>query len=79
MKNKGTHVPFFCPECRIEMTGSSRVTVDGCRGVAFCSDEHIRLSIGSRYVAINGSELIITSMFGAAVTVEGIISGVEFI
>ncbi|MBE6764957.1 MAG: hypothetical protein E7546_03635 [Ruminococcaceae bacterium] len=73
--------PFPAPlsECHIELYSSRAIMIDGCRGVAFCSSEHIRISIGSRYVAVNGSELVIASMFGATVSIEGHITGVEFI
>ena len=71
--------PASLSDCNIEISGSKAVLIDGCRGVAFCSAEHIRISVGSRYVAINGSDLVIASMFGSTVSVEGSISSVEFI
>lgn len=73
--------PFPAPlsDCHIELCGSRAVQIDGCRGVAFCSNEHIRISLGNRCLAVNGSELTIASMFGATVSIEGCITGIEFI
>lgn len=62
----------------ITVNSDREVTVDGCRGVISCSEDYIKLSLGSRAVGISGRTLTIKSLTEREVIIVGCIRSVEF-
>ncbi len=60
------------------MNSDREVTVDGCRGVITCSEDYIKLNIGSRAVGISGRNLMIKSLTDREIMIVGCILSVEF-
>ncbi len=62
----------------LTLNSDRELTVDGCRGVISCSEDYIKLSIGSRAVGVSGRVLTIKSLTEREVIIVGCIKSVEF-
>ncbi len=66
---KGPHTEIF---------GNSRISVDGCLGVAEYRDDYIKLRINKGTLILCGCEFDIVFFENRLITVKGKISSVEF-
>ena len=65
-------------DVRIEMKGNREVLIDGCLGVALYDTGIITLDGGSAKIIITGNNLIMRSLSGDQLQIEGKISSVSF-
>lgn len=62
----------------IEITGNSRMLIQGCKGVLLYLEDEIKLNLGKCEVCIRGDELSMTALDEGMAQVEGTILDVSF-
>lgn len=63
---------------RIEITGNSALTLEGCRGVLEYTDTYMKLKLQKGALILCGSSFDITLFENKLISVKGNISSVEF-
>ena len=63
---------------RIEMSGNSEFSLDGCLGIIEYNDVYVRIKVSGGEVTVLGVSLDIPVFDGPAITVTGQIKTVEF-
>ncbi|MCA0754590.1 sporulation protein YqfC [Paenibacillus sp. N4] len=64
---------------RLTMIGDRQLYIENHRGVIHFSNERLRLSLSNGELEVNGSELVIRTIWTEEVFVEGVITNIQFI
>lgn len=62
----------------IEITGNSRMLIEGCSGVLLYTQDEIKLNLGKRAVSVKGDELSLCALADSAAQISGTIMEVSF-
>lgn len=62
----------------IELRGRREICIQGCRKILLCETDAVRLSLREGVLAVRGRGLSCTTYFAGAVSIRGVICGVEF-
>lgn len=63
----------------MEMVSNSRICIDDCKGILEYTEYNIKMNTCKGVISINGGNLSIKFLSMTSVTVEGVISSVEFL
>ena len=69
----------FAVHPRIELSGKTSASVEGCRGVLEYSKTQIRVSLGKYSIQIKGRGLDLRCISPTSLRIEGFITAVEYI
>ena len=72
-------VGSLCDLARIELSGTRRAVIEGCRGIVEYGEETIRLNTGNGIVRFMGRCLSMSCMTEDSAVIEGIILSVEYL
>ncbi len=64
---------------RIEISGNTSATIDGCKGILEYSKTQIRVSLGNLSLQIKGRGLDLRSVSVSSLVIEGFITSVEYL
>ncbi len=64
---------------RVEITGNTSATIEGCKGVLEYSKAQIRVSLGKYSLQLNGRGLDLRYISPTSLVIEGFITSIEYI